>query len=474
MKSETSRVNNLHIIPWVIAVALFMENLDVTIISTAIPSIAADFQVDPVSMKLAITSYLLSLSLFIPISGWIADKFGNRTVLSCAMLVFAIGSLACSLSHSLTSMVIARIIQGTGGALSMPVGRLILIRSFPRSELIKANNFVTIPALLGPTLGPVLGGVITHYISWNWIFYINIPISFVGIYLTLRYIDNYKNININPFDFVGFLLFGCALALFSFGFEALGGGVLSNTHILILILFGAILFIAYFFHEKKIPFPIIDLNLFKVRTFKLTQVGSFLSRIGVGSMPFLLPLLLQLGYGLTPLHAGFLLLPLTFGMFVMKLLVRRTLKRFGFKRVMIINTALLFLSFLQFAFVTVNTPFWLLAVMIFFNGFFSSMQFTCVNTLSFVDIENKIMGMGTSIASTVQQLSTSFGVSISAILLGWSVSISNLTNQPVYHLNNFRLAFIGISVISLSALLFINKLRQTDGKIISGYPARKL
>lgn len=467
MPSTNYPLKHLQIIPWIIAVALFMENLDSTIITTAIPRIAADFQVDPVSMKFAITSYLLSLSLFIPISGWIADKFGNRNVFSAAMLIFAMGSLACSLSHSLSEMIIARIIQGLGGALSMPVGRLILIRSYPRSELIRANNFVSIPALLGPALGPVLGGAITTYISWHWIFYINIPMSIIGIYLTLRYINNYKNSTLNRFDFIGFLLFGFALALFSLGFEIIGEAILPNSQTVFLLFSGIALFIAYIFHAKKHLFPIINLSLFKIRTYKLTQTGSFLSRIGIGSMPFLLSILLQLGYGLTALQAGLLLLPLTFGMFLMKLWVRPLLKKFGFRNVVLLNTIFLFFSILKFAFVTLSTPFWLLGVMIFLLGFITSMQFTCINTLSFVDLDDKIMSMGTSIASTVQQLSMSFGVSISAIFIGWFMTFSD--HPTIYTLNTFRPAFTVVAFIALSAFFVFWKLKPRDGEIASGH-----
>src|SRR6201987_5595935 len=284
------------IVPLIVATALFMENVDSTVIATSLPAIARAIGTNPLALKLAVTSYLLSLAICIPASGWTADRFGARNVFRIAIGVFILGSIRCAASHSLTEFVIARIVQGMGGAMMMPVGRLIMVRSIDKHLLLNAMSLVTVPALIGPICGPPLGGFITTYASWHWIFLINVPIGLVGIGLASNFIPNVRIKHREPFDYVGFLLSGCAIAGLAFGLSAMGLDFFPTSIVASLLCGGAISAVAYLIHARRTPVPILDLNLFRFPTFRASIFGGFLFRLGIGGLPVLLPLILQLGF----------------------------------------------------------------------------------------------------------------------------------------------------------------------------------
>ena len=326
------------LVPLIIAVALFMENMDSTVIATALPAIARDIGANPLALKLAITSYLLSLAVFIPASGWTADRFGARTVFRAAIAVFMLGSIGCALSSSLTDFVIARIVQGMGGAMMTPVGRTVLVRSVPKRDLVNAMAWVTMPALIGPVLGPPVGGFITTYATWHWIFIINIPIGLVGIALATRYIENFKAETLERFDLTGMALAGTGIAGVAFGLSVLGLDFLPWPPVVALIVVGAVLIAAYVVHAGRTPAPAIDLTLFRLPTFRASVVGGFVFRIGVGALPFLLPLMLQLGFGMTPFGSGLITFTSAVGAMTMKVAAGTILRRFGFRTILVVNS----------------------------------------------------------------------------------------------------------------------------------------
>lgn len=448
-------------IPFVIAFALFMETLDATIISTAIPKIATNLNTSPISLKVALTSYLLSLAIFIPISGWFADCFGTKKVFITALSVFTVGSLLCGLAINLETLVLARIAQGIGGALMMPVGRLIMLKSFPKAELVKVTNYVTIPSLIGPALGPVLGGIIVSYISWRWIFIVNIPFGIAGIIFALMVLTDHFGIKVNKLDFIGFLLFGIGLAGFAFAFESIGENALNQTLILGIILISLGILMIYFIRSRFTKFPFLDLSVFEIRTFRITVLGSFLSRCGIGGMPFLLPLFFQLSLGKSPMYSGLLLLPYAIAMLIMKFLVKPGLKLYGFKKLLVVNTFLLGVSILVFTLVNASIPLELLIIMIFIHGLLTSMQFSCMNVLSYVDLTESSVSKGTSIASAIQQLSMSFGIAIAAITLRYLLGVNSNTFD--IQTKVFHETFLVIGLITLLTTLVFMFLKKSDG-----------
>ena len=326
------------VVPLIVAVALFMENMDSTVIATSLPAIARALGTNPLALKLAVTSYLLALAIFIPASGWMADRFGARNVFRIAICVFVLGSIGCALSRSLDEFVLARILQGAGGAMMTPVGRLILVRSIDKRLLVNAMALVTIPALVGPICGPPLGGFITTYASWHWIFIINVPIGLVGVVMTTRYIADMPVERPAPFDFVGFVLSGLGIGGLAFGFSVMGLAFLPTSVVAALIGVGAISAAAYVLHARRAPAPILDLRLFKFATFRASIFGGFMFRLGIGALPFLLPLLLQIGFNLTPFQSGLITFTGALGSMFMKAAVARVLKRFGYRPVLVYNS----------------------------------------------------------------------------------------------------------------------------------------
>jgi EmrB/QacA subfamily drug resistance transporter len=448
----------------IVAVALFMETMDSTVIATSLPAIAADLGEDPIALKLALTSYLLSLAVFIPISGWMADKFGARTVFRAAIVVFTLGSAACGFAQGLADFVLFRVIQGMGGAMMVPVGRLVILRSVPKSELISALAWLTIPALMGPVIGPPLGGFITTFISWRWIFWINIPVGILGVFLATRYIADIREEGLPPLDLKGFVLSGIGLAGLAFGITTIGQGLFPGWLVVTLLVAGAVGCFLYIRHARTAPAPLLDLNLLKVDTFYASVVGGFLYRIGVGAMPFLLPLFFQLGFGMTPFQSGLLTLASAVGAVAMKTTAAPILRRFGFRRVLMTNAVLSCLFIAAIALFTAATPHVVILAVLLTGGFFKSLQFTSINSIAYADIEPRAMSRATSFASVAQQLSLSAGVAIGALVL----EIQRVGRHEVsVEAGDFPLAFVVVAVIAASSAFIFARLPKDAGSSLS-------
>src|SRR5215471_13775826 len=403
------------IVPLIIAVALFMENMDSTVIATSLPAIATDIGTNPLALKLAVTSYLLSLAVFIPMSGWTADRFGARKVFATAIAVFVLGSIGCALSGSLTDFVVARIVQGMGGAMMTPVGRIVLVRTISKRELVGAMVWVTTPALIGPVLGPPVGGFITTYATWHWIFIINVPIGLLGILLATRYILVIRAEAHQRFDLVGMVLAGLGIGGLAFGLSVLGLNFLPWTIVAGLIIGGACFLAAYLVHAKRTENPVLDLALFRLPTFFASVVGGFIFRLGLGALPFLLPLMLQIGFGMTPFQSGMITFATALGAMGMKWVVTIILRRFGFRNVLVVNSFISAAFLAIYAAFTATTPVALMLVLLFVGGFFRSLQFTCINTIAYADIDPRRIGPATALVSVAQQLAVSSGVAVGAM-----------------------------------------------------------
>ena len=398
----------------IVACALFMEHVDSTVLSTALPAIAADLNEDPIALKLALTSYLLALAVFIPASGWAADKFGARTIFRWAIFVFTLGSILCGLSSNLSQFIGARVIQGVGGAMMVPVGRLVLLRTVPKSEIVRAMAWLTIPALLGPVMGPPLGGFITTYFHWRWIFWINVPIGVLGFALASRYIENVREDDVWPLDVVGFLLSGFGLSSLIFGLTIIGRGFAPNWVVAGLIVGGALLALAYVRHAGRSPHPIIDLSLLKIPTFAASIYGGYMFRLALGAIPFLLPLMLQVGFGMNAFHSGAITFIGALGSMLMKPTAGPILKKLGFRAVLVGNALLSSVFFAALGFFGPDSSMTLLMGVLLVGGFFRSLQFTALNVIAYADIENQAMSRATSFASVTQQLSLASGVAVGA------------------------------------------------------------
>jgi EmrB/QacA subfamily drug resistance transporter len=436
----------------IVACALFMENLDGTVISTSLPAIALDLQEDPIALKLALTSYLLSLAVFIPASGWVADKFGTRTVFRAAIVVFTLGSVLCGLSNSLTGFVLARVFQGVGGAMMVPVGRLLLLRSVERHNLVRAMAYLTLPALLGPMIGPPIGGFITTYFHWRYIFWVNVPIGVLGVTLVSLYIQDIREQDVRPLDIPGFLLSATGLSCLVFGLTILGRGFLPAWQTALLMTFGAAVLGLYVWHARRVEAPIIDLSLLKIPTFRVSVTGDSLFRIGVGAVPLLLPLMLQLGFGMSPLRSGLTTFVAAAGAMAMKATAQPIIGLIGFRRVLIVN------AIIGASFIGVNgllspaTPIALILGILLVGGYFRSLEFTAINAIAYADIDQDRLSRAVSFASVVQQLSLSIGVAIGAGV----VQIMRDRHGGGLALSDFHWAFAAVGVMAaLSAFSFM-------------------
>jgi EmrB/QacA subfamily drug resistance transporter len=460
------------LIPLIVACALFMENMDSTVIATSLPAIATDIGESPLALKLALTSYLVSLAVFIPISGWVADRYGSRSVFAWAIVVFIGGSLLCAASTTLEAFVISRFLQGIGGAMMVPVGRLVLMRAIPKHDYVAALNYLTVPALLGPVTGPALGGAITLYFHWRYIFIINIPIGILGLYLVLRHIPDIRETGMPAFDMRGFALSGLGLSVLMLGFSALGGHLLPLPVATACIVAGFVTLLLYVRHARRTAHPVLDLRLLKLPTFWNGVVAGSVFRAGLGATPFLLPLLFQLGFGLDPLQSGLLTCTTAIGAMFIKTLTVFILRRFGFRTVLSINGVAASLVVMAFGLFSSTTPHSIIALVLLLSGCLRSLQFTALNAISFADIAPEKMSQAASFSSMAQRLSQSAGIAAGAYLLQLS---SNAQGHASIVAADFWPAFVGIGLVSALAPLLHLRLPPQAGIEVSGHgvPARE-
>jgi EmrB/QacA subfamily drug resistance transporter len=461
-------MNKERLIPLIVATALFMENMDSTVIATSLPAIATDIGTSPLTLKLAITSYLLSLAVFIPASGWTADRFGARAVFSIAIAVFMVGSIGCALSSSVTHFVIARILQGVGGAMMTPVGRLVLLRSIDKSALVNAMAWVTVPALIGPVVGPPLGGFITTYFSWHWIFLINIPIGLLGIFMALRYIDPIRSEDPERFDLYGLILAGIGLGGIAFGLSVAGLNLLPWTIVVALIAVGSISMTLYVIHARRTASPVLDFTLMHLPTLRASIIGGFLFRLGIGALPFLLPLLMQVGFGLSPFRSGLVTFASAVGAMGMKTLAARIIRTFGFRNIMVINAVVSSVFLAACALFTASTPLLLIMIILVVGGFFRSLQFTAINTVAYAEVEPAQMSRATTLVSVNQQLAISAGVAVGAFSVETTMLLHHVSELSAA---DFAPAFIVVAIISAISAYFFYQMPDDAGHEISGRKA---
>lgn len=445
-------------LPWIAAMAFFMQALDATILNTALPAIAHSLGRSPLAMQSAIISYTLTVAMLIPVSGWLADRFGTRRVFMIAVSLFTLGSFACAMSGSLSQLVVFRVIQGIGGAMMMPVARLALIRAYPRSELLPVLNFVTMPGLVGPILGPLLGGVLVTWASWHWIFLINIPIGLLGLLYARKYMPNFTTPR-RGFDMTGFLLFGLSLVLISSGMELFGERIVAS-YIGILIIFGGLfLLMTYIWHARRHPTPIIALPMFKTRTFSVGIIGNLASRLGTGCVPFLMPLMLQVGFGYTALIAGCMMAPTAIGSLLAKSTVTQVLRWFGYRKTLLGVTMVIGLLIAQFSLQSPGMEVWMLILPLFVLGMAMSTQFTAMNTITLADLTDENASSGNSVLAVTQQLSISLGVAVSAAVLRMYEGIDNFNTVEQFHYT-----FLTMGAVTLVSALVFLLLRPKDGR----------
>ena len=448
----------------IVACALFIENMDSTAIATSLPVIAADLGTEPIALKLALTAYLLALAVFIPVSGWVADRFGARSTFMAAIAVFLLGSLACAASGTLEQMVAARFLQGMGGALMVPVGRLVLLRTVPKSELVQALSWLTIPALVAPVIGPPLGGLISTYSDWRWIFLVNIPMGLLGLFLAWRFVPDLRE-PVKPLDWLGFALSGLGLALALFGFSSLGRHMVSTPVAVGCLVLGLGGMAGYVWHALRHPHPLIDLRLLKLPTFRAGVMGGMLFRIGIGATPFLLPLMLQLGFGLTPLASGLLTFVSAVGAMFMKTIAASVLKRFGFRRVLWVNALLASAMLAGFGLFRADTAHWVIMAVLLVSGCFRSLQFTSLNAISYAEVDPARMGQASSLSGMMQQLSLALGVAIG----GYALQVAGLfTGQDYADASNFGWAFLTVGTISALSAWVMFRLPRDAGAEMAG------
>jgi EmrB/QacA subfamily drug resistance transporter len=453
------------LLPWLIAVAFFMESLDTTILNTGVPTIAAALHVAPLSMKSVLASYTLSLAVFIPISGWMADHFGTRRVFASAIGIFTLGSFLCGLSTNIHLLVACRILQGCGGAMMVPVGRLTLVRTFAKSELVRAMSFVAIPSLIGPMLGPLTGGLIVAYLHWRLIFFVNIPIGLIGLYLVYRHLPDYRE-HTDPLDVAGLLLFGSGVALLSYVLEVFGEHTLSAREILGALAVSILLLAGYGVHATRTAHPMLQLVLFRLRTFRAAVAGSFFTRLGIGGIPFLFPLLYQVGLGFTPVQSGLLMMPQAIAAMSLKLTMPRILATFGYRAVLISNTLTIGLLIMLFSTIGKGTPVWLIVAEVFAYGFFTSLQYTSMNTLVYAEITEHDASSASSIASTMQQMAISFGVATASLVTAFFLP-DRYRSNPAQFIHGIHHAFFVLGGMTILSTIVFSELKKGDGDAVS-------
>ncbi len=447
------------ILPWLVAIAFFMQTLDGTILNTALPAMARDLAENPLRMQGVVIAYMLTVALLIPASGWIADRFGSRRIFVTAIVLFSVGSLLCALSTSFNQLVASRVLQALGGALMLPVGRLVVLRAFPRSDFVRIMAFIALPGLVGPLLGPTLGGWLVEYTSWHWIFLINLPVGVIGCIAALRFMPDLKGPERVRFDTLGFLLFGAAMVLVTIALEGLGQMHMSHARVMLLLFGGAACMAAYWLRAGRIDAPLFSPKLFHTRSFAVGIFGNLFARLGGGALPFLLPLLLQVALGYSPAQAGMSMIPLALGAMAVKSLAKPIIDRLGYRRLLIGNTLLLGCLIASLATIDGQTPTWLLLVHLGLIGMVNSMQFTAMNTVTLVGLSHADASSGNSLLSVVVQLSMSLGVATAGALLG-GFTVDDAQGSEV--LRAFQLTFLCVGGMAMLAAALFLQLEHRD------------
>ncbi|MDC9743818.1 multidrug transporter subunit MdtD [Proteus mirabilis] len=448
---------NMSGLPWIAAMAFFMQSLDATILNTALPDIAKSLNHSPLAMQSAVISYTLTVALLIPVSGWLADRFGTRKIFIIAVSLFSGGSLLCALSPNLAFLVISRVIQGIGGAMMMPVARLALLRAYPRSELLPILNFVTMPGLVGPIAGPLLGGILVTYASWHWIFIINIPIGLLGIFYAIKHMPNFTMPK-RKFDLLGFIFFGFGLVMLSVSLDLFGDKNISRYIPLAVILGGFFLLGLYINHAKRHQQPLIPLNIFKTRTFSVGIAGNIATRLGTGCIPFLMPLMLQVGFGYPAIISGMMMAPMALGSILAKSFVTKVLVTFSYRRTLFGITIIIGLMIAQFSLQSPDMSIYYLVLPLFLLGVVMSIQFTSMNTISLADLTDNNASSGNSVLAVTQQLAISFGIAVSASILNYFD-----TENAGSTVDNFHYTFITVGAITLLSSFVFLLLNKHDG-----------
>lgn len=461
---DDDRVKRL--LPWLVAVAFFMQALDSTILNTAVPTMAAALDVAPLDMKSVLSCYTLSVAVFVPISGWFADRFGTRRVFATAIGLFMLGSFLAGCSSNIHALIFSRILQGFGGALMVPVGRLTMVRTFPKSELVRAMMFVSMPALVGPMLGPVVGGVIVHYLHWRLIFLVNLPIGLAGLLLIIWNMPDYRSVEVRPLDWLGLILFSSGLGLMSYVLEIFGQHALSGWAIGLMLAASLALILAYVLHALRADYPLLRLSLFRIRTFRIAGGGSFITRLGASGVPFLMPLLYQSGLGYSPVQSALLILPQSATALTVKAVIPWMLARFGYRAVLVVNTIATGILIASFATITASTPVVIIILQASLFGFCQSLQFSSMNTLIYADIGQRDASMAATIASTLQQMSMSFGVATASLMAAWFVpAVSGVS--PAELVTGIHHALLVLGALTILSTVVFRGLRSDDGASVS-------
>lgn len=445
---------------WLVAVGFFMQTLDATILNTALPSMAASLGESPLQMQSVVVAYALTTAMLIPATGWVADRFGTRRIYTVAMALFVLGSVLCALAPSLQFLVMARVVQGVGGAMMLPVGRLAVLRAYPREAFIRAMSFIAIPGQVGPLLGPTLGGWLVEYASWHWIFWINVPVGALGVWAAWRWMPKNDQQPKRAFDGVGFALLAFGMVGVSLALDGLSGVGMGHALVAVLLVFGMASLAAYWMHALRSPAPLFAPALFGIRSLRVGLLGNLFARLGSGAAPFLVPLMLQVGLGLSPFHAGTMMLATVLGSMLVKRIAVRTVLRFGYKRVLQVNSVLLGVMIASLGLVSASQPQWLILAQLFVFGSINSMQFSAMNSVTLKDMAGEFASSGNSLLSMVQMLAMSMGVAVAGALLAGYADMWQA--REGYRLLALQATFVTVGVMTLAATLVFSQLEADE------------
>ncbi len=447
------------LLPFILATAIFMQMLDSTILNTSLNAIALDLNESPLHMQNAIISYVLTLAIFMPVSGYLADRFGTRKVFVFAIVLFSLGSVFCAVSQSLDQLVISRIVQGLGGSLMTPVGRLALIKTYEKNELLKALNYAVIPALIGPILGPLVGGYFVDYLSWHWIFLINIPIGVIGVVLGVKYMPDFKSVG-GHFDLKGFLIFGAASLLLSISLE-LFGTMQNITPVLLIVILGFLMFYFYYKHAIKTPDPIFPMDLFQIRTFRIGMVGNLATRLGISAIPLLVPLLVQIAYGESAVISGWIIAPMALTAMFGKSAVLRILNKMGYRKTLRINTMIIGILIMALAIPSIKDSIYWFVPLLALLGFFNSIQFTSMSTISLADLRESHTSSGNSLLAVNQQLAIGFGIAFGLLVLRFFQQKVSIDGENIHLAFRYTFLFVGLLTVIMGGVF--RRLHVLDG-----------